>query len=350
MYRKKAPKAQQKKPDPYGINHTAFVPYLNQYLEWLKVRNYSKATVDLYWKAVSYFVQWCGERSLEKPQDITRQIIERYRRHLYYYRKSNGQPLSFSTQRRRLEPIKGFFKWLTRENFILYNPASELEMPRPTKRLPQHILSPQEIDTIMNQSLVDGVLGLRNRAIIETLYSTGIRRMEAVNLKLYDIDLVNGSLMVRQGKGNRDRMVPIGKRACSWLDKYINELRPELVTGQDAGILFLTEYGEPMINNRMSDTIKKIIKAAGIDKPGACHLFRHAMATHMLENGADIRIIQMILGHAKLTNTEIYTQVSIGKLKEIHQATHPARLTKDPDEQGSREALLSLLAAEDPDT
>ena len=336
-----------KKPDPYGIHHTAFMPYLKQYLEWLAVRNYSKATVNLYDKAVSYFIQWCDERSLEKPQDITRQIIERYRRHLYYYRKSNGQPLSFSTQRRRLEPIKSFFKWLTRENFILYNPASELEMPRPTKRLPQHILSPQEIDTIMNQSLVDGVLGLRNRAIIETLYSTGIRRMEAVNLKLYDVDLINGSLMVRQGKGNRDRMVPIGKRACAWIEKYLNELRPELVTGQDDGILFLTEYGEPMINNRMSDTIKKIIKASGIDKPGACHLFRHAMATHMLENGADIRIIQMILGHAKLTNTEIYTQVSIGKLKEIHQATHPARLAKDPDEEAGREALLTLLAVEE---
>ena len=199
MYRKKAPKPLKKKPDPHPIDHTGFMPYLNQFLEWATVRNYSPRTVEIYRQHIRFFIQWCDERSLHRPHEITRQIIERYRRHLYYYRKSNGQPLSFSTQRRRLEPIKTFFKWLTRENHILYNPASELEMPRQHKRLPQHILSPQEIDTILDQSLIDPVLGIRNRAIIETLYSTGIRRMEAVNLKLYDIDLANGSLMVRQG-------------------------------------------------------------------------------------------------------------------------------------------------------
>ncbi len=182
---------------------------------------------------------------------------------------------------------------------------------------------------------------------METLYSTGIRRMEAVNLKLYDIDLNAGTLMVRHGKGKKDRMVPLGERACAWLTKYIEDVRPTLAMEPDDGTVFLTEYGQPMIKNRMSDMVKKHIAMAGIDKPGACHIFRHSMATHMLENGADIRFIQAILGHSTLSTTEIYTHVAIRKLKEIHTATHPARLHRD-DEQPtmSKDELLAALADE----
>jgi len=158
--------------------------------------------------------------------------------------------------------------------------------------------------------------------------------MEAVNLKLYDIDFTNGTVMIRQGKGKKDRMVPLGERAGAWLQKYIDEVRPGYVMEQDNGTVFLTEYGQAMINNRMSDSTKKHIEAAGILKPGACHIFRHSMATHMLENGADIRFIQMILGHSSLSTTEIYTQVSIRKLKAIHKATHPATLTRQQESEG----------------
>uniref|UniRef100_UPI003D0C3353 tyrosine-type recombinase/integrase n=1 Tax=Shewanella sp. TaxID=50422 RepID=UPI003D0C3353 len=146
-----------------------------------------------------------------------------------------------------------------------------------------------------------------------------------------DLDLSNGSLMVRKGKGQKDRMVPLGERACAWLTKYIEEVRPTIAIEPDDGTVFLTEYGQPMIKNRLSDAVKKHIEAAGIDKPGSCHIFRHSMATHMLENGADIRFIQMILGHSTLTTTEIYTQVSIKKLKEIHTLTHPARSERHSD-------------------
>ena len=327
MYRKNAPKAYRKKPEAHPVDHSGFMPYLNQFLEWSLVMNYSERTVDIRALHMKRFIRWCDERGLDKPQDITRPILERYRRHLYYYRKKDGQPLSLNTQCQRLGPIKAFFKWLTKENHILYNPASEMEMPRRHKRLPQHILSIDEVETILNQTLLQGDLGIRDRAIIETLYSTGIRRMEAVNLKLYDIDLNNGTLMVREGKGKKDRMVPLGERACAWLQKYIEEIRLTLVVEPDDGTVFLTEYGQAMIKNRMSDVVKKHIEAAGILKPGACHIFRHSMATHMLENGADIRFIQMILGHSTLSTTEIYTQVSIRKLKEIHRATHPAKLS-----------------------
>jgi len=142
---------------------------------------------------------------------------------------------------------------------------------------------------------------------------------------LRDIDFVRGTLVVFEGKGLRDRVIPIGKRACAWVYKYLEDVRPSLVVGEDAGHLFLTDYGEPFLRNRVTDLVKKYFEAVGIDKPGGCHLFRHSMATHMLENGADIRYIQAILGHGSLKTTEIYTRVSIKKLKEVHTTTHPAK-------------------------
>lgn len=302
-----------------GITH-----YLLRFLEWSNSMNYSHDTTKTRETCIRRFIVWCDARGLVSPNDITSPVLERYRRHLFHYRKSNGQPLSFSTQHSHLAPIKAFFKWLNKENYILYNPASDFELPRVPKRLPKNILSIEEINDMLNHTAVYGTIGIRDRAIMETFYSTGIRRVELVTLMIHDLDFVRGTLTVL-GKGKRDRVVPIGDRACAWLKKYLEEVRPSLVRDADSGYLFLTEYGEPFIKNRMTDLIKKYKEAVGIDKPGACHMFRHAMATHMLENGADIRYIQEILGHANLSTTEIYTRVSIKKLKQVHSATHPAR-------------------------
>lgn len=338
------------KPDPHPIDHNGMTPYLNRFLEWSAAVGLSPRTVDIRQRMLKRFIRWCDERGLGRPQDITRPILERYRRYLYHYRKSNDEPISFATQQQRLVPIKAFFKWLTKENHILYNPASEMELPRVHRRLPKHILTHEEVERIVNQTMLHGDLGIRDRAIIETLYSTGIRRMELVNLKLYDVDTRNGTLMVREGKGKKDRMVPLGQRACTWIGKYTDEVRPGLVVEPDDGTLFLHEYGEAFHKNRLTDLVKRYIEQAGIGKPGACHIFRHTMATLMLDNGADIRHIQAMLGHSQLSTTEIYTQVSIRKLKEIHALTHPADRprqqrageTGDADEDG----LFTALAAE----
>lgn len=195
------------------------------------------------------------------------------------------------------------------------------------RRLPKHILSIEEIERILNQTNVREAIGIRDRAILETLYSTGVRRFELADLKIPGLDLEAGTTMIK-GKGNRDRMIPVGERASDWIRKYLNEVRPGHVVSPDDGTLFLTEYGEPFRKSRLTDLVRKYILAAGIDKPGSCHLFRHSMATHMLENGADIRFIQAILGHSNLSTTEIYTHVSIRKLKEVHAATHPATASR----------------------
>jgi integrase/recombinase XerD len=352
MYRRRAPKPRAKPAvDPLG--HNGITPYLRLFLEASSALGQSPTTIGNRDYAVRRFISWCDERGLNRPHDITRPILERYRRVLYYYRKDDGEPLSFSTQHSRLVPLKAFFKWLARENHILYNPASEMELPRVHRRLPQHLLTPEDVGRILNQTTLHGALGIRDRAIIETLYSTGIRRFELANLKLYDVDLNNETVMIRRGKGGKDRLIPIGNRACLWIRKYIDEVRANYVVEPDDGIIFLTEYGEPLIKSRLTETVRKYIEAAGIDKPGSCHIFRHTMATMMLENGADLRYIQAMLGHSTLSTTEIYTQVSIRKLKEIHTATTAtALITGAASDAVARRAaaeLLESLAAEDDD-
>jgi integrase/recombinase XerD len=145
--------------------------------------------------------------------------------------------------------------------------------------------------------------------------------------------------MIRLGKGKKDRMIPIGSRALAWIDKYVVEVRPTLVREPDDGTLFLSNLNEAFTRNRLTQMVREYVDAASLGKRGACHLFRHTMATLMLENGADIRFIQQMLGHAELSTTQIYTQVSIRKLKEIHSLTHPARLEAKPPPNNGEQAL-----------
>ena len=323
--------------DPHKdvVARSGWFPYLQAFLEWTEVKGYSRDTLRRRQAALKRFIVWCDERELQSPQEITKPILERYQRYLYYYRKNDGQPLTFGSQNVMLTPLKTFFKWLVRENHILYNPASELDVPPKPKRLPKTILPPETIETILNQPDVTTVEGLRDRTILEVLYSTGIRRMELVRLTLYDVDHRRGTLMIREGKGRKDRLIPIGERALAWIEKYRHEGRPALVVGKDSGTLFLTDKGDAFRRGAVGARIKRYIQQAGIEVEGSCHLFRHAMATHMLENGADIRFIQAMLGHEDLSTTEIYTQVSIEKLRQIHAATHPAKLIRTTASDGA---------------
>jgi integrase/recombinase XerD len=332
-----------------AADHNLFSRYLASFLEWSAARGLSTQTLDTRERALRRFIGWCDERDLRQPQEVTLPVLERYQRHLYHYRKPNGQPLAFGSQQTLLVPLKAFFQWATRERHLLYNPASELLLPRLPRRLPKHILSIADIEGILHQPDVGTPAGVRDRAMLETLYSSGIRRMELVQLCLYDLDTRGGALTVRAGKGGRDRVVPLGERACAWVERYLQDVRPLLVTGRDEGVCFLTDFGESFEKNRLGDLVKRYVEHAGLHVTGSCHLFRHAMATHMLENGADIRYIQAILGHNDLDTTAIYTQVSIHKLKEIHAATHPAKVQRDRSPSASAaeaHALLASLAAE----
>lgn len=318
--------------------------HLERFLVSLAIRNYSPATIADRRHGLATFVLWCAERGLERPHDITKPILERYQRHLYYHRKPNGEPLSFRTQAQRMVPIRAWFKWLARENHILSNPASDLELPRPEKRLPAVVLTADEAEAVLAVPDTGTALGLRDRAMLELLYATAIRRSELIGLRLFDVDYPRGALIVRQGKGNKDRVLPLGERAKVWLAAYRDRVRPGLVAGRDPGVLFLSRHGRAIDPKRLSEKVRGYVKESGIGKPGSCHLLRHTAATLMLEGGADIRFIQALLGHESLETTQIYTRVSVTKLAEIHAATHPgARLEHE-------KAMLDVtLADEDED-
>jgi len=315
--------------------------YVHAYIEHLKARNYAVQSVQYKRASLIWFLDWCKERGIVQIQEITRPVLQRYQRHLYYAIGRNQKPLSIQSQCNRLTALRTWFRFLMRENLILYNPASELELPKRERRLPKHTLTAEEAEQVMTQPDITTPEGLRDRAILEVFYSTGIRRAELIGLDLADVNQAAGILGIRQGKGRKDRFVPIGERALLWIEKYLDDAR----TAQDAGTgpLFTDEAGQRLDPHRVSRAVKKYITNSGVDKDGRCHLFRHTVATLMLENGADIRFIQQMLGHAHLSTTEIYTHVAIHKLKSIHEATHPAKL---PD--GTAERVRGQSRSTDP--
>lgn len=294
--------------------------------EWflrLEERNYSKRSVDGHKWALRTFVGWAEERDLRKPGQITKPILESYQRWLFRYRQKNGQPLGVGTQRSRLGAIQRFFAWLCRENRLAANPAADLELPRKQHRSLPKALSREEIAAVMSVPDISDPLGIRDRAILETLYATALRRREIAELDVEDLDLGRG-VIICKGKGGKYRAVPIGQGATPWLKRYLEEVRPLLLVSVQEHAFFLTGYGERFNPNYIGNWVKRTLKKVGIDRPGSCHLLRHSCATHMHENGADIRFIQQMLGHARLDTTQIYTEVNIEHLKEVHARTHPS--------------------------
>jgi len=326
----------ERAPLPGEGDKDSLAAWSQRYLEWMLTHGYSENTVKGRRNYLAFFVRWADTRSLVYPQEVTRPALEGYQRHLFHLRKANGKPLSFRAQRARLVPVRCLFRWLTKQNILLANPASELELPKMEKRLPRGFLTAAEAEQVLAQPDIDDTIGLRDRAILEVFYSCGMRRAELCNLKTVEVDFDRRTVFIREGKGRKDRMIPIGERAISWVLKYLDEARPALVLGDDDDTLFLTDDGHPITPNRMTQLVRDYINASGITKKGSCHIFRHSMATLMLEGGADVRWIQAMLGHARLDTTAIYTQVSIRQLLAIHTATHPgARLERPvPDGDG----------------
>ena len=301
----------------------SFSVLIEKHLEWMLVTNYSERTVYTRRYDLNTFKGWCEERELHEVASITKPVIDRYQRFLYYYRKKDGNPLSFSRQMGRLIAIRGFFKWCTKQNYLLFNPASEIDLPRKEQRLPEVVFTPEEVGIILSQPNINTPYGLRDRTMLEVLYATGMRRRECTHLQVSDLDIERQTLFIRQGKMKKDRYVPVGERALYWLQQYLKDARPKLCRNSGEYALFLTYKGVQMSDAGLSSIATRCIAGANLGKSGACHAFRHAMATSMLDNGADIRYIQAILGHSKLESTQAYTHVSIEKLKDIHNAAHP---------------------------
>jgi integrase/recombinase XerD len=298
------------------------------WLAMLRARHYSDLTVKHRETSMRLFMQWAAERDVHRAGAVTRPILEAYQRWLSSYEpttgKGRGKRLSWGAQRDRLRALKGWFQWLTRQNVILHNPASELELPRPEKRLPVHGLTLSEIERLRAIFDVNDPLGLRDRAMLEMFYATGLRRAELGGLEMTDVSAERGTVTVRKGKGGKDRVVPLGPQAAHWCERYLREVRPRLCLDTRTPTLFLSAYGEAFDLDVLTGMVRNWLKTSAVAQKGGCHLLRHTCATHMLDGGADIRFIQQLLGHANLDTTAIYTQVTIRQLIEVHARCHPA--------------------------
>ena len=316
-----------------GANDATATPLaraIAAHLAALEASGYAASTVANRRLHLGQFAAWCEARALTSLTELTPGILERYRQWLAGLRQSDGpalgQPLGWTTQASKLTAVRMLLAWAARTKHILVNPAADIALPRLPKRLPRAVLSVSEAERVLAQPDLATALGLRDRAILEVLYSTGLRRMEVIGLDLPDLDAERAVVLVREGKGKKDRLVPIGARAIAWVHRYLDVVRPRLVRARDPGALFLSARGTRIRPTRLTERLHRYVVAAGVGKPGSVHIFRHTMATLMHDAGADIRDLQEILGHAQLSTTEIYTHVSIERLKAVHAQTHPAHL------------------------
>ena len=310
---------------------------IHQYLQTMRMRNCSERTIRCWRFKLNRFVSWLSERSIDCMSEVNPQLVGAYRRSLFHYRNpKTGQPLKFDTQASYLIPVRRWFDWMKAGAFIEADPTTEVELPKSEDRLPTSVLTIDEVESLLNAPDLKTELGSRDRAMMETFYSSGIRCGELVALNVYDINLEREILTVRQGKGNKDRIVPIGTRALTWIEKWTSDIRPGLVTKSSAEALFVSKNGRRLGPNYVSNLVKNYLNGIGIEYRGSCHLLRHTAATLMMENGADLRSLQEFLGHARLNTTQIYTHVSIKRLQEVHRKTHPAKPANANDKPDSQ--------------
>ena len=232
--------------------------------------------------------------------------------------KHRAQPRSAA---RYTSALKRFYRYLLRENLIAADPTLNLDSPKLPRSLPK-TLTEADVERLLDSTDTHTPLGLRDRAMLETLYATGLRVSELVGLRLTAVNLNDGVLRVT-GKGNKDRLVPLGEEAVQWLKRYLAEARPLLMEKNLSDAVFVTARGDGMTRQAFWYLIKRRAQTAGITRPLSPHTLRHAFATHLLNHGADLRVVQMLLGHSDISTTQIYTHVARERMKQLHAQHHP---------------------------
>lgn len=265
-------------------------------------------------------------------EGLTRDILYEYQQDLAFRLTRKGYPLSLRTQEQTLCIVRAFTRFLKIRDYLVADPGASIQLPKKPKRLPKVILNDHEIVKLMKVPDMRSNRGYRNRIILEILYDTAIRRLEMSRVKINDLDLKAGFILIR-GKGDKDRVVPLSARVCRLVENYIMMVRPAFLKltnrEKDKGYLLLNRWGQKMDPSGVWAVVKRCAYLAGIRKPVSTHTFRHTCATHMLKNGAPVRYLQEMLGHESLESTQIYTHVTINDLKKIHSQYHPSEKLDD---------------------
>lgn len=299
------------------------------YLRTCAAKGQASDTIRGKYSGLRKFFMWCLEHNIYHVSQINLDVMDGYMEYLNAYRKPlDNKPLCLNQKRNLLTFVKTFIKTMHRKAILDSNLLEFIELPGKEYSLPKGLFSENEVELILDQPLLVGERGFRDKAIMETFYATGIRRTELMHLRFGDINFESNKLTITHGKGHRQRIVPISIRALEWILFYWQRHRPILASIGGSDYLFLANSGKQFLPNKLSDLVAKYVKMAGLKRLGACHLFRHATATFMLDNDADIRHVQVMLGHASLSTTQIYTHVSQKKLHAVYAKTHPSALSK----------------------
>lgn len=300
-----------------------------EYIQALKVRNLAGRSIANTRFMLEKFLAFLAGRGMTHADGITRAIIQDYQIELYHTINGRGRPNSVQHQNSMLATVKGFMRHLKERDYIVADPARDIPYAKLPKRLPRGILTPSEARKIINTPDTKCAIGYRDHTIMEVLYTSGIRKDELIKLSLSDVDYHDGFLRINNGKGSKDRVVPLGRIACRYLENYIKSVRPELIRDPYNNHLFLSARGNRLSKGMVWELVKKYAKQAKIKKTVSPHTFRHTCATAMLKNRADIRAVQELLGHESLESTQVYTRITINDLKETHSRCHPREKDKE---------------------
>jgi len=299
----------------------------DRYLAWMAATRYSEETIRGSKYDLEWFLRYLETRGIERIADVTEDLLSDYSLALRKQRHSvhENRTISLSHVLHRLFGVKQFFGWLVEQMVIFVNPAENLELPRLPAQLPRTILTQKETQRLLDAPDLKSPVGYRDKALLEVVYSTGIRVAELLRLKVQDFDEKARTLFVREGKGGKDRILPLPMIAAGYLKEYVDRVRPKFAKSKkhDDGTLFLNYTGSALCLNRLHNIFSVTTKAAGIDKRVTCMVLRHTIASHLLENGMDIRYIQEFMGHERLETTQNYAKVSLVGLRKMYNRFHP---------------------------
>ncbi|MGH8756922.1 MAG: site-specific tyrosine recombinase XerD [Burkholderiales bacterium] len=276
----------------------------------------ARNTLTSYRSDLLKFTQWLRKKKSKLLLETRQQDIEGYLAHQVLVAKARARTTS-----RELSSLKRFFRFELRQGKIQADPTLRIDAPKLPRSLPKS-LTEGDVESLLDAPEVENPLGLRDRTMLEVLYASGLRVSELVNLKIPQVSLDMGVVRV-MGKGAKERLVPLGEEALTWIRRYLDEARPDLLNGKVSNALFVTARGQPMTRQGFWYLLRRYCAQAGLVKTISPHTLRHAFATHMLNHGADLRVVQLLLGHADISTTQIYTHVARERLKQLHAKHHP---------------------------
>ncbi len=296
--------------------------YLEAFLTHLRSLNRAESTLDWYATLLRRFFAFAREHGVDQVGDVTTPLVLDYQKHVADSLTRHGRSFTVGMQNLHLSVVAQFYEYLRRAGYAVHNPARDLEYARLPQRLPKAVPTSSQIKKLLKLPDTKSVLGYRDRTIFEVFYSTGIRNRELGRLRVEDVNLEEGFLFIRQGKGKKDRVVPLGRIAGKYLETYLAGIRPEILGNRsDPGFVFLSLKGGALSKNGLGQLVRRYARQARLKVTP--HSFRHACATHMIRNRANVRHVQEMLGHARLETTQRYLALTITDLKDAHSKFHP---------------------------